>query len=110
MSAFDDARAKVRNLLAAKATPATVERTITTGRGRDIVTTVSTLTGYALLGSRRVRNEDGTYRQEALARTDIAVMTGDTFTIGTKEFTVQSVEEVNPDGGATAIIYLAGLA
>jgi hypothetical protein len=75
--------------------------------GRKGSAAVVTTTARGTLGSRKVFVSEGVYRQEATARLDSPVQAGDELTIGARTLKVISVEESNPYGEATAIIYLA---
>jgi hypothetical protein len=115
MSLFDDFRSLAVELFDAfDVPPATITRTITAPRsdadkaaGRVNVSLVN-LPARAVLGSRTVRNADGTEHQQATAHVNVEVRVRDKLTVGFRTFEIETVEEINPDGTG-AIIYVAGL-
>lgn len=70
---------------------------------------VLTFEGKGILGSRKVRLADGTRTVESTITTDIPLKANDKVKLGSLEYTVTIVEEKNPAGEPTAIIYIAGL-
>ena len=75
--------------------------------GRKGSTTTVTIPARGILGSRKVLVSEGVYREEATVRLDSPVQAGDELTIGARTLKVVSVEESNPYGEASAIMYLA---
>ena len=115
MSIYDEFRGLAAELFVAFEAPnAVISRKVAAPRSPadraqgKVTVTVQTFPAKALLGSRKVKNNDGTYREEAVARIDTEVLPDDGLTVGTKSFTVTTVTEINPDG-TTAIIYVADL-
>ncbi|SEJ87470.1 hypothetical protein SAMN05518849_11681 [Sphingobium sp. AP50] len=75
--------------------------------GRKGSSSTIAMTARGTLGSRKVFVSEGVYRQEATVRLDKPVLPDDVLTIGARTVTVLTVEETNPFGEDTAIIYLA---
>lgn len=116
MSFYDELRGAMAEIAAELWVPATLTRktTVRTDADRDAGKkgTVSTQTitgGRGALGTRKLKLADGTIRQEAIARLNIKPVKGDKLTIGLVTMEVIEVEETNPDGGATALKFVAVL-
>lgn len=115
MSFYDELRGGMAEIAAELWVPATLTRktTVRTDADRDAgkkgTVSTQTITGRGALGVRKLTLADGTIRQEAIARLNIAPVKGDFLTIGARTLEVIEVEENNPDGGATALQFVAVL-
>lgn len=111
MSFYDELRAGMAEVAAELMVPATLTRTTETksaadrAAGRKGTTSTQTLAGRGVFVDRKVRLADGTLKIEATATLTIEPRKGDKLTIGTRTLEVATIEEVNPTGAATGIVY-----
>ena len=111
MSVHDQIKAGMAKVAARLYVPATLTRTIKIktpaeqAAGRGGIKTVETITGTGMFTTIKVWLEDGTRQIAAGAVLTMKPEINDKLTIGTREETIATVEEVNPTGDATALLY-----
>lgn len=115
MSFYDELRAGMAEVARELMVPATLTRTNSTetdddraadrAAGRKTTVSTQTITGLGVFVDRKVRLADGALKIEATATLTVEPRKNDKLTIGGRTLTVLTVEEVNPTGADTGIVY-----